>query len=103
MRLEDLYPNFGNMNIEEQAVYVTQYRHKRAEDLQVFAPARVSKKPKQNKLELTTEEKLLMKALGLKQKDMLALKSSVGEEVKESEDNIFVDDTYEEEEDDVQR
>lgn len=98
MRLENLYPNFGTMSCEEQAGFIASFRQKRAQDLENFAPAKVSTRPKKTKLEFTTEEKLLMKSLGLKQKDILALRGDMGTEEKE-DTNLFADDTFTEEED----
>jgi len=65
-------------------------------------PAYVKKKKgaSKPKIELSEEEKALMKMLGLKQKDLLALKESVEEtetEVEETGD-LFKDPTFEEEE-----
>ena len=81
MRLENLYENFGLASPEMQAKYITEYRLRRSEDL--AKPSTYPKsKPKSSKpkLVLTEEEKSLMKLLGLKKKDMVALRSIAEEE-----------------------
>ena len=99
MRLENLYSNFGTASPEEQAAYMSAYRFRRAEDM-----AKPSTWPKTKKssgkgskidLSLTDEEKALMKMLGLKQKDMLLLRTST-EEIEEEEDDstLLNDNTF---------
>ena len=99
MRLENLYPNFGKSPPEVQAAYVSAYRLRRATDL---ATVPSTKKPitvSKGKMELTDEEKAIMKLLGLKQKDVLALRSNQSEPVEDDKEavNLFKDDTFEEE------
>ena len=85
MQLGQLYKNFGTSSPEEQAEYVAAYRLRRAADL-ATTPANKKRKLTAGtvlkKLVLSEEEKLLMKLLGLKQKDILAmreLKTSIDE------------------------
>lgn len=80
MRLENLYSNFGLASPEDQAAYISAYRLRRAEDLEKsFARSKKKSTASRSKIDLslTDEEKRLAKMLGLKQKDMLALRASV--------------------------
>ena len=98
MRLENLYPNFGQIPPEEQLAYISLYRFKRAEDMSKPATYK-RKKVVKTKVEFSEEDKALMKLLGLKPKDLLALKESVEEEEQEEETGeLFKDSTFEEEE-----
>ena len=89
MRLENLYENFGLATPEEQARYIINYRLRRAEDLakpstwpkQKKTSASKSTKPK---IQLSDEEKLMMKLLGIKQSDIASLRALSEEE---DEDN----------------
>jgi len=102
MRLEDLYTNFGKSPPEEQLKYIAEYRLRRATDLAAIpstkkSPAKKSKIDLSG-IELTQEEKAIMKMLGLKQKDIAALRASVQEEVSMSDDkDLFKDELFEEE------
>lgn len=77
MRLENLYTNFGESSPEAQLLYVTEYRAKRAEDMLKQPtwpkPKKLTKK-RIKTLPLTTEEKQIMSLLGLKKKDVLAMR-----------------------------
>ncbi len=79
MRLENLYENFGEASPEEQAAYIAIYRLRRAEDL--AKPSTYPKKKKTTRTRkvpakpLTEEEKTLMTLLGLKKKDVVALRA----------------------------
>ena len=95
MRLENLYENFGLATPEAQAEYITNYRLLRAEDM--AKPSTYNKKKSTSstatpkvKLQLTEEEQTLMELLGLKKKDVVALRalyvSEDEEEIEESED-----------------
>jgi len=99
MRLENLYPNFGTASLEDQAAYISAYRLRRAEDM--AKPSTYPKKQsagKGSKIDLSDEEKKLMKMLGLKQKDMLLLRASITTEVEEDDDTVLLkDNTFEEE------
>ena len=104
MRLENLYENFGTATPERQAEFISAYRLRRAEELS--KPATTSKRRmttssvSRSKIDLSDEEKALMKMLGLKQKDMIALRATA--EVEEEEDGtaLLTDNTFDEEEED---
>lgn len=101
MRLENLYKNFGESSPEEQAEYIASYRLRRAEDLDKIPSSR-KKSPtvKTSKIDisLSDEEKAIMKMLGLKQKDIIALRATVEDEVVEDAVGLLNDNTFEEEE-----
>lgn len=97
MRLENLYPNFAKLCEAEQIAYIASYRLRRAEDMSKPAFVKKSKAPASQKLELTEEETAVMKLLGLKKKDILALRETAVAEVVEETGNLFADDTFEEE------
>ena len=101
MLLSQLYKNFGTSSPEEQAEYVAAYRLRRAADL-ATTPANKERKLTAGtvlkKLVLSEEEKLLMKLLGLKQKDILAmreLKTSI-DEADMNDATLLNDSTFEE-------
>jgi len=82
MRLENLYSNFGTSSPEAQAAYMSAYRLRRAEDIakpSTYPKKKASTSGSRSKIDLSESEKLLMKRLGLRQKDMLLLKASVEE------------------------
>lgn len=94
MRLENLYENFGTATPEAQLAYISLYRLRRAEDLaKPSTDRRKSSVLSQAKIVLTEEEKLLCKLLGLKQKDILALRISATEEDEVTEE-LFDDGTF---------
>ena len=104
MRLEDLYQNFGRSSPEDQQKYIAEYRLRRSQDLESVQPSKKSLKTSSStkaKIVLTEEEQLLMTTLGLKQKDIAALRALKEEPVKDDDKDgvIFKDDTYEEEDD----
>ncbi|MCP3924886.1 MAG: hypothetical protein GY714_20090 [Desulfobacterales bacterium] len=79
MRLENLYPNFGESSPEAQAQYVTEYRARRAEDMMKEPtwpkPKKKGKGKKRVKVApLTPEEEQVMKLMGLKKKDVIAMR-----------------------------
>ena len=77
MRLENLYENFGLASPERQAEYVVNYRLLRAQDMDkpsTWPKVKVSKRVAKVKVELTEEESNLAKLLGIKKKDILALR-----------------------------
>lgn len=84
MRLENLYENFGNASPEEQAQYISEYRLRRAEDLSNTPsyPKTTTKTTNttKSKIQLTDEEQVLMKLLGVKKKDMIALRALSSDE-----------------------
>jgi hypothetical protein len=95
MKLEELYPNYNEMSQEERLAFVAGYRFKRASDL---SHTEEPSAKKQGLLVLTEEEKVLMKLLGIKQKDIKALRalkdepSEVAEETPEDDAVLFDDD-----------
>jgi len=98
MRLENLYPNFGTASPEDQAAFISGYRLRRAEDMS--RPSTYPKKKssvKKSKIDLSESEKALAKKLGLSQKDMLLLRTSVKIEEEENDTALLNDNTFEEE------
>ena len=97
MRLEQLYKNFGSSSVEDQTAYIVEYRLKRAKDLETIPKSKPSTTSKKISYELTDEEKALMKLLGIKKRDLEALRSATSngdaEETGTSED-LFKDDTF---------
>jgi hypothetical protein len=97
VRLEQLYKNFGSSSVEDQTAYIVEYRLKRAKDLETIPKSKPSTTSKKISYELTDEEKALMKMLGLKKKDIEALRSATSngdaEETGTSEE-LFKDDTF---------
>ena len=88
MRLENLYPNFGKATPEDQAAYISAYRLRRAEDMAkppTWPKAKKVASGKRSKIDLSESEKLLMKSLGLRQKDMLMLKALTETEEEDEE------------------
>ena len=78
MRLENLYSNFGLATPEKQAEYVTNYRLRRAEDMakpSTWPKKKAASKSRKAAIQLTEEEQTLMKLLGLKKKDVVALRA----------------------------
>lgn len=83
MRLENLYPNFGRAATEAQVEYISAYRLRRAEDMSKPSTYHIRKTTstvKTSKIDLSDAEKALMKTLGLRQKDMILLKTIAEEE-----------------------
>lgn len=95
MRLEDLYTNFGEQSPEDQLKFIAEYRLRRAEDME--KPSTFKKKRRVNstpKPVLTEEEKVVMKLLGLKQKDIIALREAATS-VDDSDDaDLFNEDSF---------
>jgi O-glycosyl hydrolase len=100
MRLENLYPNFGKSPPEEQQKFMVEYRLRRSTDLAAIPPTSKKSTVKTSKIDisLTDEEKAIMKMLGLKAKDIAALKASVQEEIATDDKDLFKDELFEEEE-----
>lgn len=104
MRLENLYENFGQALPERQAEMIAAYRFRRAEEL--ARPVTTSKRRattssvKRSKIDLSEEEKALMKMLGLKQKDMVALRESVDTVEDEDDAGLLNENTFDMEEED---
>jgi hypothetical protein len=99
MRLEGLYPNFGRSSPEMQVNMLATYRLKRMEDLAKTPTSKKRSPASQTTPVLTEEEKVIMKLLGLKQKDITALRSSTDEVDTEDGADLFKDAGYEEDED----
>ncbi|MCC7570649.1 hypothetical protein KO465_04835 [Candidatus Micrarchaeota archaeon] len=96
MRLEDLYENFGTASPEAQALYIASYRLLRAKDMEKPAKS-FRKKPSSStpaKPKLTEKEKAVAKLLGIKQKDIIALRESIDDD---TDDTVLLDDDYDEE------
>ncbi|MFA5152793.1 MAG: hypothetical protein WC554_09555 [Clostridia bacterium] len=87
MRLENLYPNFGKVCAEEQAAYIASYRLRRAQDLASEVKEKKSRAVKKSKIDLSEEEKVMMKLLGLKQKDIVALRALEPDQEQETTDD----------------
>jgi len=100
MRLENLYLNFGTSSSEAQAEYITAYRLRRAQDLEKIPTSKKKGVTAKPRLELTDEEKAIMKLLGIKQKDIFALRSIALEAEEEVEETgeLFKEDSLDEEE-----
>ncbi len=104
MQLKDLYKNFGTSTPGEQAEFIAQYRLRRSQDLEKVVSSSTRKSSSVTslpKIELSSEEKLLMKKLGLKMRDITALRSSVVTENDDEKDEatLLVDNTFDDEED----
>ena len=98
MKLHQLYENFGEATPEKQQEYIAAYRLRRAQDMEkpsTFKKKRasVSTTPKPV---LSEEEKMLAKLLGLKQKDILALRNVAEvEETVSGDEELLTDSTFE--------
>ncbi len=78
MRLENLYINFGESSPEAQAMYVADYRARRAEDMAkqpTWPKPKPISKAKAKALPLTPEEEQIMTLLGLKKQDVIAMRT----------------------------
>lgn len=101
MRLENLYKDFFHSSHEDQLSHIVSYRLKRAADLDKPSSEKPVRLKKTTSLSLTKEEKAVMKMLGLKPKDLLALRETSGtSEDKEETEDLFKDSTFDEEDDD---
>lgn len=105
MRLDNLYTPFSSLSLAEQTSFIAAYRFRRASDLEIYTPKR-SKRPvttTSSKPVLTDEEKLLAKMLGLKQSDIIALRSvkvddEISEDAVEDDTGLLAEDWDEESE-----
>ncbi len=79
MRLENLYKNFGESSPEAQALYVTEYRLRRAEDMMKVPswpkPSKKKGKKRVKAAPLTPEEKAIQSLLGLTKKQVISMRS----------------------------
>jgi hypothetical protein len=89
MRLENLFKNFSTSSTAEQLEFLVSYRLRRAEDMEKPSTFRKKKAPStaSAKPTLTEEEKLLMKLLGLKPKDLIALRGAANQDSDEEDDH----------------
>lgn len=103
MQLQQLYENFTLAPPERQQAMLASYRLRRAEDMSkpsTYRKKRVS--TAKAKPELTEQEKIVMNLLGLKPKDIFALREitdvSISSEEEGADDGaeLFIDPTYEE-------
>ena len=90
MKLEQLYQDYNELSSEEKLYFISQYRQRRSEDLSKEVVGKKGKKS--NTVKLTTAEKLLLKTLGITQKDLKALKAMQESlpEPEESEEDVAV-------------
>jgi hypothetical protein len=99
MQLQNLYQNFNTASDEEQLAMLIAYRTRRAVDLETELPKKKSSTAS-SKIPLTEEEKAIMKVLGLKQKDIIALRELNVEE-STNDTLLFEDELYSEGGDDA--
>jgi hypothetical protein len=86
MQFEQLFTDFMSLTEAEQEQFFTQYKLRRNIDLDKI-PERTSKKSLKETLQFTEEELALMKTLGLKPKDLKALKAvEIENDLEEEED-----------------
>ena len=83
MKLENLYFDFMKLPESEQVMFIQDYRKKRLLDLSKSNEKDMSK----NDTSLSEAEKIAMKLLGLKKKDILSLRAV--EPVEEGEADLF--------------
>jgi hypothetical protein len=86
MKLEDLYPNFLNLCESDQQAFVSSYRQRRLVDL-----TPVLKQRDISKIDLSPEEEVVRKLLGMTKRDFINLKQLANtpmdaEEEEEDED-----------------
>lgn len=91
MQLQQLYEDFITLSPTGQLEFVFSYRKARAIDLADVKAK--SKQPVMSKIDISDEEKVVMKLLGLKMKDILALRTmNMQEEPEEDKDVDLFDD-----------
>jgi hypothetical protein len=73
MKLYELFPNFIELSEIRRTEFIRSYRAKRALELE----ENVKSKKGKGRISLSEEEKQLIKALGITQRDLLALKRSI--------------------------
>ncbi len=76
MKLYNLFPNFTKLSYSERVEFLRSYRAKRAKELE----ENIRNKKGSSRIPLSDEEKALIKALGITQKDLKALKGSIENE-----------------------
>ena len=80
MRLENLYSSFCSASPPLQAKYVASYRLRRAEDMAkepTWPKVKKAAGTRKKQSPLSTEEKALMSLLGLKKKDVVAMRNGL--------------------------
>lgn len=73
MKLYELFPNFTKLSEFERIEFIRSYRAKRALELE----ENIRSKKGKGRISLSEEEKQLIKALGISQRDLMALKRSI--------------------------
>jgi hypothetical protein len=88
MKLEQLFPDFNSLSDSLQQEFFLAYHTRRSQDLlsEVRFIKPHTRKSRVEKLQLTDDELKLVKALGLKPKDLMTLMNAVPEEESEDED-----------------
>ncbi len=76
MKLYSLFSNFTELSYSERVDFIRSYRAKRALELE----KNIEDKKGKGRILLSDEEKALIKALGITQKDLKALKGSMENE-----------------------
>ena len=76
MKLYELFLDFTKLSYSERVEFLRSYRAKRALELE----ENIKSKRGNTKVSLSEEEKVLIKALGITQKDLKALKRSIDSE-----------------------
>ncbi len=76
MKLYSLFPNFIELSYSERVDFIRSYRAKRALELE----KNMENKKGKGRILLSDEEKALIRALGVSQKDLKALKGSIEDE-----------------------
>lgn len=90
MRLENLYPNFYNLSPVEQQAFVASLRAQRFADLEQLS---LTNEKDISTIELSPEAKTMMKALGIKKKDMINL-MNLSDEPDEEADSLFTEEAF---------
>lgn len=78
MQLKDLYPNFADQSEFGQRQMISTYRTKRLKDFEWIREENAKKPTKKKRepaIQLSAEEKILMKKLGLSMSQLKALKA----------------------------
>lgn len=73
MKLYKLFPDFTKLSYPERVEFIRSYRAKRARELEEHLESKKGK----GRISLSEEEKALIKALGITQKDLKTLKRSI--------------------------
>jgi hypothetical protein len=88
MKLDQMYLNFTQVEEPAQVLFIEEYRKKRFLDLsQIVTKTKTST----SKIDITEDEKVMMKLLGLKMKDIVALRAIGPLEEEEESGDLFDD------------